>query len=72
MPSFPYLPSALPSVFTFIKIITNLTLNTSIFSLVIKVRISEALNFNIRVLFKAGDSLLKTSNYRVSSLKAFL
>ena len=43
----------------------------SILSLVIGIGVSKALNLNIKALFKANNSLLKASDYRVSSLKAF-
>ena len=70
MPSFPYaslvlclpcLPSALASV----KIITNFALDAGVLGLIIGV--SEALDFNIRALLKASNSLLEASNCRVGS-----
>ena len=59
---FLYLP-CLPSALAFIKTTTNFTLNAGVFGFII--RVNKALNFNIKALFKANNSLLKTSNYRV-------
>ena len=66
---FPLYLLCLPSTFTFIKIIINFTLNAGVLSLII--RVSEAFNLNIKALLKANNSLLKASNCRVGSLKAF-
>ena len=69
--SLPLCLSCLPFALTSVKITTNLALDASVLSLVIKVGVNEALNFNIGALFKANSFLFKTSNCRVNSLKAF-
>ena len=67
----PCLPSALASV----NIIINFTLNAGVLGLIVEV--GEALDFNIRALlkasdslFKASDSLFKASDCRISSFGA--
>ena len=70
MPPFPYtsLPlclPCLPSALASVKTTTNFALDAGVLGLVI--RVGEALNFNIRALLKASNSLLKASNCRVSS-----
>ena len=68
MPSFPYtsLPlylPCLPSALAFVKTTTNFAFDAGVLGLII--RVDEVLNFNIRALFKAVNSLLKAGNCKV-------
>ena len=68
MPFFPYasfplyLP-CLPSALAFVKTTTNFALDAGVLGPIVGV--GEVLNLNIGALFKAVDSLLKASNYKV-------
>ena len=59
----PCLPSALASV----NITTNYTLDAGVLGLII--RVSEALNFNIRAFLKANNFLLEAGDCKISSFK---
>ena len=61
----PCLPFALTSV----KSTTNFTLDASVLSLIIKIGVGKALNFNIRALLKASNSPFKISEFKISSFK---
>ena len=63
-----FLPLCLPcllSALASVNITTNCALNAGVLGLVVGV--GEALNLDVGVLLKAGDSLLKAGNCRVGS-----